>query len=350
MLGLDQRALKAAWTVFLFALAIALIYSIRGALMTFTLALFLALLLSPLVTFVDHFTSVRVPRTFALTVVYVLLIGAFAAALIGIAAAVASDARALSGRLPDALRSDPLRGLPLPAWLDPLRERLGIWLHDRLDELGKNALSLTGQALRQLAIGLGAAVSAVLVPILAFFFIKDGKQLRDGFIQSVNPEHQLLLHQVLQDLHRLLSQYLRALVVLSMVAFVFYAAFLSITGAPYAVLLAGIAGTLEFIPALGPFVAMLIIGVVGLFSGYTHWFLLVVFLLVYRLAQDYVLQPLLLSAGMRIHPLLIIFGILAGGEIGGIPGIFFSIPLIAALRLIFLRLWKQGDPGSIDAT
>jgi predicted PurR-regulated permease PerM len=46
---------------------------------------------------------------------------------------------------------------------------------------------------------------------------------------------------------------------------------------------------------------------------------------------------------MRIHPLLIIFGALAGGEIGGILGIFFSVPLIAALNMILLRLWKRPD-------
>ena len=350
LLGLDQRALKAAWTVFLFALLVVLIYSIRGALITFTLAVFLALLLSPLVTFIDHFTSVRIPRTVALMVVYVLLIAAFAAALIGIVSAVASDARTLSGRLPEALHSDPLGGLPLPAWLDPMRERLGLWLRDRLDELGKNAISLTGEALRQLATGLGTAVSIIVVPILAFFFIKDGKKLRDGLIHSVPAEHQLQLHQVLQDLHRLLSQYLRALVILAMVAFGFYSLFLSLTGAPYAILLAGIAATLEFIPAVGPFIAMLLIATVGLFSGYTHWILLLLFFVVYRLGQDYVLQPLLLSSGMRIHPLLIIFGVLAGGELGGIPGIFFSIPLIATLRVIFLRLWKQTASDNGNAT
>jgi predicted PurR-regulated permease PerM len=89
---------------------------------------------------------------------------------------------------------------------------------------------------------------------------------------------------------------------------------------------------------------------VGLFSGYTHWLLLLMFLVVYRVAQDYILQPLLLSSGMRIHPLLIIFGVLAGGELGGIPGIFFSIPLIATLRVIFLRLWSWDLVDRVDAT
>ena len=65
------------------------------------------------------------------------------------------------------------------------------------------------------------------------------------------------------------------------------------------------------------------------------------FFALYRLALDYVLQPILLSSGMSIPPLLVIFGVLAGGEIGGILGIFFSVPTMAALRLIFLRLKKR---------
>jgi predicted PurR-regulated permease PerM len=341
MLGIDQRALKAAWTIFLFALAMVTIYAIRGALATFTLALFLALLLSPVVTFVDHFTSIRVPRTVALAVVYIALIAVFASALIAVGSGIASDARNLAGKLPVDVQGDLLSHVPLPGWLEPARERIGGWLHDRVDELGQNALALAGKAVQQLATGLGAIVSAVLVPILAFFFIMDGKQLRDGVIHGFPRHRQVLVHEILHDLHRLLSQYLRALVILSVVTFVFYSGFLNITGSHYAVLLGGIAAMLEFIPAVGPFVAMVAIVLVSAFSGYTQWLLLVAFFAVYRLALDYVLQPMLLSAGMRIHPLLIIFGVLAGGEIGGILGIFFSVPFIAALRMVLLRLWKQ---------
>ena len=341
MLGIDQRVLKAAWTIFLFALAVVLLYVIRGALVTFTLALFLALLLSPVVTFVDHFTSIRVPRTVALAVVYVALIAVFAAALIAIGSGIADDARSLAGKLPAAVQGDPLSRMPLPGWLEPVRERIGGWLHDRMDDFGQNALALAGRAVQELATGLGAVVSAVLVPILAFFFIMDGRDLRDRIISSFPNHRQVLVHELLQDLHRLLSQYLRALVILSIVTFVCYSGFLTITGSHYAVLLGGIAALLEFIPAVGPFAAMVTILLVSVFSGYTQSILLVTFFAVYRVVLDYVLQPMLLSAGMRIHPLLIIFGVLAGGEIGGILGIFFSIPLIAALRLVLLRLWKH---------
>ena len=67
--GIDRGALRAAWTVFLFVAGVAGIYVIREALLTFALALFLALFLSPMVAFVDRFTPGWLPRTAALAIV-----------------------------------------------------------------------------------------------------------------------------------------------------------------------------------------------------------------------------------------------------------------------------------------
>jgi predicted PurR-regulated permease PerM len=59
---------------------------------------------------------------------------------------------------------------------------------------------------------------------------------------------------------------------------------------------------------------------------------------VFRLFQDYVLQPYLMGQGVELHPLLVLFGVLAGEKIAGIPGMFFSVPVIAGLRILFLEL------------
>jgi predicted PurR-regulated permease PerM len=65
-----------------------------------------------------------------------------------------------------------------------------------------------------------------------------------------------------------------------------------------------------------------------------------IFLGVYRLFQDYVLSPRLLSEGMELHPLLVMFGVFAGAELGGVPGSFLSVPILALVRIIYLRLEK----------
>jgi predicted PurR-regulated permease PerM len=70
---------------------------------------------------------------------------------------------------------------------------------------------------------------------------------------------------------------------------------------------------------------------------------IIVFLAVFRILQDYVLSPHLLSRGAKLHPVVTIFGILAGGQIAGIPGSSFAVPIMATLRIVYRQL-KNSQP------
>jgi predicted PurR-regulated permease PerM len=131
---------------------------------------------------------------------------------------------------------------------------------------------------------------------------------------------------------------MRALVILALSASFTYGVFFAIMGVPYAVLLAALAFPMEFIPMLGPLAASIIILLVAAFSGYHHLLVIAAFLGAYRIFQDYVLSPHLMSAGMELHPLLVIFGVFAGEQIGGIPGAFLSVPVMAVLRMVYARV------------
>jgi predicted PurR-regulated permease PerM len=132
-------------------------------------------------------------------------------------------------------------------------------------------------------------------------------------------------------------QYMRALLFLCCATFVSFSFVLSIMGVPYPILLAATAFPLEFVPLVGPLAAAVIIMTVSIVTGYTHLLWLFAFLAVYRIFQDYVLSPHLMSKGVELHPLLVIFGVFAGGEIGGVAGIFLSIPILALVRLVYHR-------------
>jgi predicted PurR-regulated permease PerM len=54
--------------------------------------------------------------------------------------------------------------------------------------------------------------------------------------------------------------------------------------------------------------------------------------------QDYVLNPLLMSTGVQLHPMLVLLGVIAGGQIGGVAGLFFSVPVMAILKVLFVRM------------
>ena len=97
---------------------------------------------------------------------------------------------------------------------------------------------------------------------------------------------------------------------------------------------------LEFIPVVGPLSGMITVTLVAAFSGYPHILWLVIFLLAYRVFQDYVLQPYLMSQGIELHPLLVLAGILAGEQLAGVAGVFLAIPAVAAFRIVYLKLEK----------
>jgi len=337
MLGLDGRVLRAVWTAFVFVVLAALVYLARHTLVIFTLAIFLAHLIAPLVDRVERYTPRRISRNLSLTIVYLVLIGVALAVLIPIGAKIGEQAAALAGRLPGALQEDLLSRVPLPAWLETWRPSLTEFLREQTAGVGNEVLPLLKQIGPGILSGLGNLLAVVLIPILRFFVLKDGRAIHNAIVESVAPGRRSLVEEILADLHLLVAQYIRALVLLAIATFVSYSIFLAATGVPYPVLLAGVAGVLELIPVVGPLTAAILTLLVAGLSGYAHLLWILVFLIIYRLFQDYVLSPQLLSSGIELHPLLVLFGVLAGEQVAGIPGMFFSVPVIAGLRIIVVR-------------
>jgi predicted PurR-regulated permease PerM len=87
-------------------------------------------------------------------------------------------------------------------------------------------------------------------------------------------------------------------------------------------------------PAAGGLIIVLVTGL----SGYSHVLLYLLFWVVWRMVQDYVLSPYLMSKGVQLNPMLVLFGVLAGDQIAGVLGMFLSVPLLAILRVLFVRL------------
>jgi predicted PurR-regulated permease PerM len=180
----------------------------------------------------------------------------------------------------------------------------------------------------------------VVVPLLSIFFLKDGRNFSEIALDLVQSRLQReMLQGVLSDLNQMLVHFIRAQLTLAALTFVMYSAGLALMHVPNALALGTVGGLLEFIPVLGPLAAAVIIVGVALLMGFTHWLWLIIFLGVWRLIQDYVSSPRIMGQSMELHPLAAIFGVMAGGEVAGILGIFLSIPVMASLRIVFRR-WR----------
>ena len=339
MFGLDHNALKIAWTVFFFVLLLALVYAIRQTLLVFAVAIFFAYMLSPLVSLVGRFFPQK--RSIALAIVYVMLVGAMVGIGFALIPQLASQASSLVSRLPALLRGGRLATIPLPDWLEPVREQIISAANRQASSLAASAVPFLQQAGTRLLSGLGLMLPVVLVPILAFFFLKDGKSISRALIGTLDEkEDRNMVRRLLDDIHHVLRNYIRALVILALISFAVYALFLRLVGVQYELLLAGLAALMEFIPVVGPVMAFAVIVTVDLVTGSGGLLWIVIFWGVYRLFQDYMLNPYLMKEGLELHPLLVLFGVLAGDQIAGVAGMFFSVPIIAILKVTYSNLKK----------
>ena len=175
----------------------------------------------------------------------------------------------------------------------------------------------------------------VLLPVLSFFLLKDAVSFERNLIALLpNERLQKRAHWLLLDVSRTLAAYIRAQITACLVVGAVVMLGLSLLGAPYPIVLGAIAGLLEFIPLIGPLIAAC--GIVGLALTVSIKTALVValFLAILRMMQDYYIYPRIVGHGIKMHPLVVIMAILAGAEIGGLVGIFLSIPAVG-LMIVF---------------
>jgi predicted PurR-regulated permease PerM len=336
MFGIDEKALRVTWTVFLFTLLLVVVYAIRDTLIVFAGAIFFAYVLSPIVALIERFLPKR--RTVALTLVYIVLLGAIVGLGFGLIPRLASQATSLFTRLPAMVMSGGWTTLPLPAWADPVRGQIMDALRKWTSGLEAHAVPFIQEAGSQILSGVGSLVPLILIPILAFFFLKDARQIKTGLLNLTQGASRATLTAIIEDVHAMLQSYMKALVILAAASFVAWFIFLNILGESYALLLAGLAGTLEFIPVIGPAAALVVILVVSGSTGTGGLVWIIVFWMLYRVFQDYVLNPYLMSSGVEIHPILVLFGVLAGERLAGIPGMFFSVPILAMFKVVIGHL------------
>jgi predicted PurR-regulated permease PerM len=319
--------LSAAFTLLL----LAGIYLIRSTLVLLSVALLLAYLLHPLVGQVSRRFSAR-NRTVALAITYVIVTALIAGIGIAIGSRVAAEARQLIAQPPDIGGLLANFGAAHPAlapMIDPLRDTVS-------SQLGAAAAALPRISLSLLAASANL-IDLIIIPILSFFILKDGARLRDSLLHLFRkPAARAHAEEILAKANVLLLQYMRALLVLCCTALVVLGAGLALAGVRYALLLATIAFFCEFVPMVGSITEIAVILGVSAFTGYPHVLALAAGLGIFRVIQDYVIWPRLMSQGIALHPLWVIFGVFAGGNIGGVAGVFLAVPLLALTRLILV--------------
>ena len=342
---IDSRTTRVLFTATLFFLGIGFVLAARRTLLLFLFAIIFAYLINPAVARLEKIVH---RRAWAIAIIYLLLLIGIAILGFLVGPRIARQSAKLSESLPglmDKANTGQILGQirQLTAkigsqhhWSFATQQRIQSFLVTRRDDLARLAQHIgvrVAESLQQVWV-------LFLVPILAIFFLRDGGSFQETLLSLVQSRSQReFLDDVLQDLNQMLAQFIRAQLTLAALSFVAYLTFLGLMGVPYALMLASAGGALEFLPVAGPLIGGVAMLTVAMLSGYAHWGYLLLFLFVWRMLQDYVISPRIMGSSVELHPLAALFGILAGGEIAGVIGVYLSIPVMAGLRIVWRR-WR----------
>jgi len=226
--GLDRRTACHTWTVLCILLLFAIIYLIRETLFVFALALLFAYLIWPGVHYLDR----RLPgqsRVPALAIVYLSLVALLVIVGIAIGSRVVLEANALALRIPELLsRLEKPAALIASPSLPTFKETVISMLQNQFVAHSRDLLSLLPNLAICFLSHAGSLIYIVLVPILGFFFLKDGPHFHNSLLLMLSEgSRRDEIGEIAADVHMLLAQYMRALVLLASAVFVAYGLFLS---------------------------------------------------------------------------------------------------------------------------
>ncbi len=342
MAFLEPRTFRVLTTALVYAIALGFIWYARYMLLAFLLGLLFAYLLEPLVPWVQKY--LRLPRGAAIAVIYAVLVFFVGWLMFRYGPTAVHQVENLDRELPEITQR--LASGQLIAHLGQARG----WSAHTQAEL-TTLVAQHKAAILDMEHDVSAYVAAFiknlwwvgLIPLLGVFFLVSGETLGRGIIDLTRRRaRREFLDALLSDLHDVWGNFIRAQLILMLIAIAVYIGFLTLVGLPYGFAIGLGAGLFEFIPTLGPIIAAAMVLGSAFVFGYGHWALLIGFLVVWRIVQDYVNSPKIMGSQLNIHPFLVIFAVLTGAEIAGIIGVFLSVPIIASLRA-FWRRWQAFD-------
>ncbi len=342
---LEKNTLRILFTILAMVALLGFMWLARKPLLVFLFAMLFAYLLEPLITLLQRWT--RCGRGVAIAITYVAIFAGLLIVGLVVGPRVVDEGRVLSDSAPElynkvangtiAFQVGKARG-----WSEERQARAQQFIVEHREDV---LATISAQSKKATAIA-GNVLWLVLVPILAIFFLMDKSQFARNLENLLDNEHSReLLRDVLSNLDEMLSHFVRAQLYLAAISGLVYITTLTLLRVPYSWALGTLGGLLEFIPFVGPLVAGALILAVSFGFNYGHLFVVLLFLLVWRGLQDYLISPRVMGGRVEVHPLVAIFGVLAGGEIAGVAGIYFAVPVMAAVRILWMN-WRRHN-GSV---
>ncbi|MFB8275535.1 AI-2E family transporter [Nocardia colli] len=229
----------------------------------------------------------------------------------------------------------------------PLRirdEQLNSAVDAIVSRLQSSAAQIAGGVFSGVSTATSVLITLFLVLVLSFFFVKDGPRLLPWLHAVLGSRSGRHVEEVLDRIWATLGGFIRTQALVSLIDAVFIGAGLVILGVPLALVLAVITFIGGFVPMVGAFVAgalAVLVALVG--NGFTTALIVLAIIVAVQQLEGNVLQPVLQSRSMKLHAVLVLLAVTAGGSLYGIVGAFLAVPVVAVVAVVVRYIGEQID-------
>ena len=332
----DRRTINVLYTILLFTVTVAIVYVARAVFVIFIFAILFAYLIDPVVRFLQRhsliFKNLRGPHV---AEAYLCLLILIPLTIHLVAPGSLGKTTKLTKQIPAFVASISSGEIVTQigdryGWSETQQQRLKSFLVE-------NQANIEGMGRQWERSAFSALAGVVVIPILAIFFLSDGANMVDAVIRMVATKDRVEEFQgFAQELNSMLHHYIRAKVTLAVLSLVFFSLATLLLRFPHFLALGLLAGTLEFIPVAGWMISAGAIISIGAVTR-AHWIWMAALIFLWRMLMDYWISPRVMGHELEIHPVMAIFAVMVGGAVGGIVGIYLSVPFVAVLRVLWRR-------------
>lgn len=313
----------------------AVVYGFLKAILSpFIIAIIISYVLNPIVKMLG---GRKVPRTVAVLLIYAVFLTSLSVILMNVIPMFVEQLEELGEHLPElTLHTQQL----MTRWdnsILPGSIRMG--MNNWFFQFEQRMAASISTFLNNIGTTIGVVFNAFIVPFLIFYMLKDFEAFERLILRYLPRSRRKSIVTLLKEIDEALGNYVRGqllvCVIIGVLAYIGY----MIIGMPFALLLAGVVAVCNIIPYLGPFLGA---APAMIMATTISWkMVLMVFLvnMICQLIESNVISPQVVGKTLHLHPMLIIFALLVGGEIGGIPGLVLAVPLFAVGKVVIQHFY-----------
>lgn len=325
--------LRTAFFIGLGLLLLWFLYIERAILTPFILAAIFAYLFNPVVNFFSH--KVKLPRTISIIVIYALLIAIVVVGSISLTKRIVDESSELT-QYATKLNVEAKHQInTLPDWIRPT-------VNEALYSFENYKMFSTPSVFSFFPKAFSRILGLIIFLFSAFYFLKEGRVMRDKFLNLIPNEFKFDVEVLLRKINITLGSYLRGQIFLVLLVSATLFIALTVLGVKFSLILAIFSGFAEIVPIIGPIVAASVAAIVAFVGGTSNFGLsslqmaiaVVVVYTVVRQVQDYIVNPYFMGRITKLHPLVILFAVIAGEHTAGVMGLILAVPIAGILKIL----------------